>query len=56
MSVHNNSEYSGYLLVHFIGEQPDGEQVYFSYSEDGLHWKDLNAGLPVLHSELGKRV
>src|SRR5690606_8022818 len=27
--------YGGYLLAHFIGEQPDGEQVYFSYSEDG---------------------
>ena len=54
MSVHNCS-YSGYLLVHFIGEQPDGEQVYFSYSEDGLHWKDLNAGLPVLRSELGEK-
>ncbi|MDQ0062733.1 family 43 glycosylhydrolase [Paenibacillus harenae] len=54
MSVHNYS-YSGYLLVHFIGEQPDGEQVYFSYSEDGLHWKDLNAGLPVLRSELGEK-
>lgn len=47
--------YSGYLLVHFIGEQPDGEQVYFSYSENGLHWKDLNAGLPVLRSELGEQ-
>lgn len=47
--------YSGYLLVHFIGEQPDGEQVYFSYSEDGLHWKDLNGGLPVLRSELGEK-
>jgi len=42
-------------LAHFIGEQPDGEQVYFSYSEDGLHWKDLNAGLPVLRSELGEK-
>jgi len=47
--------YSGYLLVHFIGERPDGEQVYFAYSEDGLHWKDLNAGLPVLRSELGEK-
>ncbi|CAM4445196.1 family 43 glycosylhydrolase [Paenibacillus typhae] len=47
--------YSGYLLVHFIGEQPDGEQVYFSYSENGLHWKDLNGGLPVLRSELGEK-
>jgi hypothetical protein len=54
LSVHNCS-CSGYLLVHFIGEQPDGEQVYFSYSEDGLHWKDLNAGLPVLRSELGEK-
>ncbi|AIQ45841.1 glycosyl hydrolase family 43 [Paenibacillus sp. FSL R7-0273] len=47
--------YTGYLLVHFIGEQPDGEQVYFSYSENGLHWKDLNGGLPVLRSELGEK-
>jgi hypothetical protein len=46
--------YTGYLLVHFIGEQPEGEQIYFSYSEDGLHWKDLNAGQPVLRSELGE--
>ncbi|MBB3113744.1 hypothetical protein FHS18_005857 [Paenibacillus phyllosphaerae] len=50
-----NSVYEGYLLAHFIGEQPDGEQVYFAYSEDGLHWKDLNAGLPVLRSELGEQ-
>ncbi|CAM4387414.1 family 43 glycosylhydrolase [Paenibacillus alkaliterrae] len=54
MTVHKD-KYSGYLLVHFIGEQPDGEQVYFSYSENGLHWKDLNAGLPVLRSELGEK-
>jgi hypothetical protein len=47
--------YTGYLLVHFIGEQPDGEQVYFSYSEDGLFWKDLNGGQPVLYSELGEK-
>ncbi|MHA7963825.1 family 43 glycosylhydrolase [Paenibacillus sp. CAU 1782] len=47
--------YSGYLLAHFIGEEPDGEQVYFSYSEDGLHWKDLNGGQPVLRSGLGEK-
>jgi len=47
--------YSGYLLVHFIGEQPDGEQVYFSYSENGLHWKDLNGGKPILISKLGEQ-
>jgi hypothetical protein len=54
MTVHNG-EYAGYLFVHFIGENSDGEQVYFSYSEDGLHWKDLNAGLPVLRSGLGEQ-
>ncbi|WNS40718.1 glycoside hydrolase family 43 protein [Paenibacillus sp. MMS20-IR301] len=54
MSV-NHSSYSGYLLVHFTGEEPDGEQVYFALSEDGLHWKDLNGGLPVLRSGLGEQ-
>ena len=54
MSLHD-CHYAGYLLVHFIGEQPDGEQIYYAYSEDGLHWKDLNAGLPVLRSELGEK-
>ncbi|MCG7378634.1 glycoside hydrolase family 43 protein [Paenibacillus sp. ACRSA] len=47
--------YTGYLLVHFIGESADGEQVYFSYSEDGLHWQDLNQGLPVLRSAIGEK-
>ncbi|MDG0791230.1 glycoside hydrolase family 43 protein [Cohnella ginsengisoli] len=55
MTFKHDNENAGYLLVHFIGEQPDGEQVYFSYSEDGLHWKDLNKGLPVLRSELGEK-
>lgn len=47
--------YAGYLFVHFIGEQPDGEQVYFSYSENGLHWKDLHGGFPILISDLGEK-
>ncbi|MGN0777796.1 MAG: glycoside hydrolase family 43 protein [Aristaeellaceae bacterium] len=43
-----------YLFVHFTGEgQPDGEQIYFSVSQDGLHWQDLNHGQPVLRSPLG---
>ncbi len=29
-------EYSAYLFAHFIGEQKDGEQIYFSVSRDGL--------------------
>ncbi len=46
---------AGYLFVHFIGEKyPEGEQIYFSVSEDGLHWQDLNGGQPVLRSPLGE--
>ncbi len=44
-----------YLFSHFIGEQQDGEQVYFAASRDGLHWQDLNGGKPVLRSNLGDR-
>lgn len=44
-----------YLFAHFIGESEQGEQIYFSLSEDGLHWEDLNQGKPVLVSELGEQ-
>jgi hypothetical protein len=44
-----------YLLVHFIGDFDDGEQIYFSVSEDGYHWKDLNNGKPILRSQIGKK-
>lgn len=47
-------EFKGYLFVHFIGEQKDGEQIYFSISRDLLHWKDLNGGKPVLKSGIGE--
>lgn len=46
---------SGYLFVHFTGEQKDGEQIYFSLSRDGLFWRDLNKGKPVLFSRIGER-
>ncbi|WP_310601509.1 glycoside hydrolase family 43 protein [Anaerosporobacter sp.] len=46
---------AGYLFVHFIGEEKDGEQIYFSISKDGLHWKDLNQGKPILYSDLGDK-
>ncbi len=46
---------AAYLFAHFIGEQKDGEQVYFSISRDGLHWKDLNYGNPVLYSNIGEK-
>ncbi len=44
---------AAYLFAHFIGEGKNGEQVYFSVSKDGLHWKDLNDGNPVLLSQTG---
>lgn len=46
--------YSGFLFAHFIGEAQDGEQVYFSVSRDGLHWRELNGGMPVLRSGIGE--
>ena len=47
--------YAGYLFAHFTGEQKDGEQIYFSLSRDGLHWKDLREGQPVLRSGIGEK-
>lgn len=52
--MEQKQEYKGYLFAHFIGEQKDGEQIYFSVSEDGLHWKDLHDGKPVLVSKIGE--
>jgi len=48
-------EAKGYLLVHFTGESEEGEQVYFSISRDGFHWKDLNGGKMVLCSQIGEK-
>lgn len=45
----------GYLFVHFTGESPEGEQVYFALSRDGLRWGDLNGGRPVLWSDVGEK-
>ncbi len=46
---------TAYLFAHFIGENKGGEQVYFSVSEDGLKWSDLNNSQPVLVSTLGDK-
>lgn len=46
---------AGYLFVHFIGEQENGEQIYFAVSEDGLHWEDLHGGEPILVSDIGTK-
>lgn len=42
-----------YLFAHFTGEGPDGEQIHFAVSRDGLRWRDLNGGKPVLRSAIG---
>ncbi len=48
------SEYTDYLFTHFIGESGNtAEQIYFSSSQDGFHWTDLNAGEAVMTSSLG---
>ena len=46
---------AGYLFAHFIGDDGDGEQIYFSLSKDGLHWSDLNNGEIVLRSTIGEK-
>ncbi|GGM59398.1 hypothetical protein GCM10011608_50650 [Micromonospora sonchi] len=47
--------FTGYLLAHFTGESANGEQIYLAHSRDGLTWRDLNNGSPVLLSTLGTR-
>lgn len=51
----SEEDYAGYLFGHFIGEENEhGEQIYFAVSEDGLHFKDMNQGRPVLISTVGE--
>ena len=45
-----------YLFVHFKEKYtPDGEQVYFSVSRDGVNWEKVNDGNPILMSNSGDR-
>lgn len=44
-----------FLFVHFTGEHLDGEQVYFSISDNGHEYHDLNEGLPILKSTVGEK-
>ncbi len=52
----SEEDYVGYLFVHFIGNEAAAshEQTYFSISEDGLHWSELNGGNAVLTSNIGE--
>ncbi|GAA2304348.1 hypothetical protein GCM10010234_54450 [Streptomyces hawaiiensis] len=45
----------GYLMTHFIGEGSNNQQIYFSYSTDGLNWTDLNGGGAALRSTVGTK-
>lgn len=49
-------DYVGYLFVHFTGSEgaASHEQTYFSISEDGLNWTDLNGNQAVLTSNIGE--
>ncbi len=45
-----------YLFAHFKEKiTPDGEQVYFGVSRDGLNWEQVNGGNPILTAELGEK-
>ncbi|PNG18942.1 family 43 glycosylhydrolase [Streptomyces cahuitamycinicus] len=53
-----NSKYAGYLFAYFTGEgTADGEQIRYALSRgnDALHWRELNAGKPVLTSTIGEK-
>jgi beta-xylosidase len=52
------SKYAGYLFAYFTGEgTADGEQIRYALSRgnDPLHWRELNAGKPVLTSTIGEK-
>ncbi|WP_405887615.1 family 43 glycosylhydrolase [Streptomyces sp. NBC_01136] len=54
----NRTKYAGYLFAYFTGEgTADGEQIRYALSRgnDPLHWRELNAGSPVLTSTIGEK-
>lgn len=54
--VHAATPFTAYLFAYFKGEGLEqGEQIYFAVSRDGLHWRDINGGNPVLTSTLGEK-
>ncbi|MCR5040568.1 MAG: glycoside hydrolase family 43 protein [Clostridia bacterium] len=45
-----------FLSVHFKEKTtPDGEQVHFAVSRNGLDWEQVNGGRPVLTAEKGEK-
>lgn len=53
----NKPKTEAYLFTHFADTESDSEheQVYFSVSEDGINWKTLNDGKPILRNTLGEK-
>lgn len=52
----SDDDFEGYLFGHFIGEEDgNSEQIYFAVSDDGLNFKDMNCGKPVLISNIGEK-
>ncbi|MBO5372950.1 MAG: glycosyl hydrolase 53 family protein [Lachnospiraceae bacterium] len=53
----NAVDTEAYLFVHFTGNEKgaNDEQLYFSVSEDGSHWIDLNNNEPVITSTVGDK-
>ncbi len=50
------SDFTDYFFAYFVGQNAaDQEQIYFSASQDGLNWKDLNNNRPYLTSTLGEK-
>ncbi len=42
---------SSYLFAFFSNNSPDGEQIRFALSDDGLNYTSLNDGRPVVSSD-----
>ncbi len=47
----DKSPYSSYLFAFFSNNTPEGEQIRYAISEDGLNYTSLNDGRPVISSE-----
>ena len=45
------SPYSSYLFAFFSNNTPDGEQIRYALSDDGLNYTSLNQGRPVVSSD-----
>ncbi|KAI6455428.1 hypothetical protein MCOR16_009370 [Pyricularia oryzae] len=51
------ADMQGYAFAYFTGNSIEGEKIYFAASvgNDALHWRELNAGQPVLQSTMGTK-